>query len=574
MNNIALNNFNIWKNKLESISNKDFEALLKMDEEIISDSFYKDLSFGTGGLRGKMGLGTNRINAYTIYKATRGVGLYLKTKFNKPSVVIGYDSRNHSQEYAYLSANVFANLGIKTYIFKELIPTPVVSFAIRYLKASAGIILTASHNPKEYNGYKVYNDGGNQITLEEANQIINQINKIDPLDEFLKFTDDKNVKDVINEIEENLIDAFIKSTKNTSLLQDFSEKGIKIVYTPLNGAGYKIVPKVLKECGFKNLLIVEEQKNPDGNFPTCPKPNPELKEAMELGIKLAKSSNSDLLIATDPDSDRCGIGARYKDEFLLLNGNEVAILMLNYLTKVKSDLKGKEIVRSIVSTSFVDKIARDYGIKVKEVLTGFKYTGEEMNRLEKSGQLDKYLFGFEESYGYLTNKDVRDKDAVNASLFIAEMSEYYRRNGHSLIEELNDIYLKYGYNKTILLTEELDGEQGLIRINEIVQNLREMGFEKLNELFSEKVLVKEDYSLSKAFFEEKTEDIHLPKSNVLIFKLNDETRFMIRPSGTEPKIKCYIEANDKNKDKCLEKLDKYSKIFKKVVNELWNMFTS
>lgn len=568
MNNIALNNFNIWKNKLESISNKDFEALLKMDEEIISDSFYKDLSFGTGGLRGKMGLGTNRINAYTIYKATRGVGLYLKTKFNKPSVVIGYDSRNHSQEYAYLSANVFANLGIKTYIFKELIPTPVVSFAIRYLKASAGIILTASHNPKEYNGYKVYNDGGNQITLEEANQIINQINKIDPLDEFLKFTDDKNVKDVINEIEENLIDAFIKSTKNTSLLQDFSEKGIKIVYTPLNGAGYKIVPKVLKECGFKNLLIVEEQKNPDGNFPTCPKPNPELKEAMELGIKLAKSSNSDLLIATDPDSDRCGIGARYKDEFLLLNGNEVAILMLNYLTKVKSDLKGKEIVRSIVSTSFVDKIARDYGIKVKEVLTGFKYTGEEMNRLEKSGQLDKYLFGFEESYGYLTNKDVRDKDAVNASLFIAEMSEYYRRNGHSLIEELNDIYLKYGYNKTILLTEELDGEQGLIRINEIVQNLREMGFEKLNELFSEKVLVKEDYSLSKAFFEEKTEDIHLPKSNVLIFKLNDETRFMIRPSGTEPKIKCYIEANDKNKDKCLEKLDKYSKIFKKVVNEL------
>lgn len=568
MNNIALNNFNIWKNKLESISNKDFEALLKMDEEIISDSFYKDLSFGTGGLRGKMGLGTNRINAYTIYKATRGVGLYLKTKFNKPSVVIGYDSRNHSQEYAYLSANVFANLGIKTYIFKELIPTPVVSFAIRYLKASAGIILTASHNPKEYNGYKVYNDGGNQITLEEANQIINQINKIDPLDEFLKFIDDKNVKDLINEIEENLIDAFIKSTKNTSLLQDFSEKEIKIVYTPLNGAGYKIVPKVLKECGFKNLLIVEEQKNPDGNFPTCPKPNPELKEAMELGIKLAKSSNSDLLIATDPDSDRCGIGARYKDEFLLLNGNEVAILMLNYLTKVKSDLKGKEIVRSIVSTSFVDKIARDYGIKVKEVLTGFKYTGEEMNRLEKSGQLDKYLFGFEESYGYLTNKDVRDKDAVNASLFIAEMSEYYRRNGHSLIEELNDIYLKYGYNKTILLTEELDGEQGLIRINKIVQNLREMGFEKLNELFSEKVLVKEDYSLSKAFFEEKTEDIHLPKSNVLIFKLNDETRFMIRPSGTEPKIKCYIEANDKNKDKCLEKLDKYSKIFKKVVNEL------
>ena len=568
MNSIALNNFNIWKNKLESISNKDFEALLKMDEEIISDSFYKDLSFGTGGLRGKMGLGTNRINAYTIYKATRGVGLYLKTKFNKPSVVIGYDSRNHSQEYAYLSANVFANLGIKTYIFKELIPTPVVSFAIRYLKASAGIILTASHNPKEYNGYKVYNDGGNQITLEEANQIISRINNIDPLDEFLKFIDDKNTKHLINEIEEDLIDAFIKSTKNTSLLQDFSEKGIKIVYTPLNGAGYKIVPKVLKECGFKNLLIVEEQKNPDGNFPTCPKPNPELKEAMELGIKLAKSSNSDLLIATDPDSDRCGIGVLYKDEFLLLNGNEVAILMLNYLTKVKSDLKGKEIVRSIVSTSFVDKIANDYGIKVKEVLTGFKYIGEEMNHLEKSGQVDKYLFGFEESYGYLTNKDVRDKDAVNASLFIAEMSEYYRRNGHSLIEELNDIYLKYGYNKTILLTEELDGEQGLIRINQIVQNLREMSFEKLNELFSEKVLVKEDYSLSKAFFEEKTEDIHLPKSNVLVFKLNDETRFMIRPSGTEPKIKCYIETNDSNKDKCLEKLDKYSKLFKKVINEL------
>ena len=569
MNINALNNFNVWKNKLNDISKIDYQELLKMNEDNINDSFYKDLSFGTGGLRGKMCLGTNRINQFTIYKATRGVGLYLKTKFNKPSVVIGYDSRNHSREYAYISANVFANLGIKVFIFNELIPTPVVSFAIRYLKASAGVILTASHNPKEYNGYKVYNDGGNQITLEEANAIIAKISEIDPLDEYLKFTSlSKESSFLINEIEETLIDDFIKSTKKTSLLETFSEKRIKIVYTPLNGAGYKLVPQVLKECGFKNLLVVKEQASPDGNFPTCPKPNPELKEAMELGIKLAKSSNSDLLIATDPDCDRCGVGVRYNDDFILLNGNEVAILMLNYLIKVKGNLSDKEIVRSIVSTSFVDKLAKANNIKVKEVLTGFKYIGEEMNRLERNDKLDDYLFGFEESYGYLTNKEVRDKDAVNASLFIAEMSEYYRRNGHSLIDELRNIYAKFGYNKTILLTEELDGESGLKRIDKIVQNLREMSFEKLSELFSEKVLSKEDYLISKCFYKESTSEILLPKSNVLIFKLDDETRFMIRPSGTEPKIKCYIEVNDKDEEKCNEKLERYSKLFKKVVNEL------
>ena len=569
MNINALNNFNVWKNKLNAISKIDYQELLKMNEDNINDSFYKDLSFGTGGLRGKMGLGTNRINQFTIYKATRGVGLYLKTKFNKPSVVIGYDSRNHSREYAYISANVFANLGIKVFIFNELIPTPVVSFAIRYLKASAGVILTASHNPKEYNGYKVYNDGGNQITLEEANAIIAKINEIDPLDEYLKFTSlSKESSFLINEIEETLIEDFIKSTKKTSLLETFSEKRIKIVYTPLNGAGYKLVPQVLKECGFKNLVVVKEQASPDGNFPTCPKPNPELKEAMELGIRLAKSSNSDLLIATDPDCDRCGVGVRYKDDFVLLNGNQVAILMLNFLIKVKGNLSEKEIVRSIVSTSFVDKLAKANNIKVKEVLTGFKYIGEEMNRLERNDKLDDYLFGFEESYGYLTNKEVRDKDAVNASLFIAEMSEYYRRNGHSLIDELKNIYAKFGYNKTILLTEELDGESGLKRIDKIVQNLREMSFEKLSELFSEKVLSKEDYLISKCFYKENTSEILLPKSNVLIFKLEDETRFMIRPSGTEPKIKCYIEVNDKDEEKCNEKLERYSKLFKKVVNEL------
>ena len=569
MNINALNNFNVWKNKLNDISKIDYQELLKMNEDNINDSFYKDLSFGTGGLRGKMGLGTNRINQFTIYKATRGVGLYLKTKFNKPSVVIGYDSRNHSREYAYISANVFANLGIKVFIFNELIPTPVVSFAIRYLKASAGVILTASHNPKEYNGYKVYNDGGNQITLEEANAIITKISEIDPLDEYLKFTSlSKESSFFINEIEETLIEDFIKSTKKTSLLETFSEKRIKIVYTPLNGTGYKLVPQVLKECGFKNLLVVKEQASPDGNFPTCPKPNPELKEAMELGIRLAKSSNSDLLIATDPDCDRCGVGVRYNDDFILLNGNQVAILMLNFLIKVKGNLSDKEIVRSIVSTSFVDKLAKANNIKVKEVLTGFKYIGEEMNRLERNDKLDDYLFGFEESYGYLTNKEVRDKDAVNASLFIAEMSEYYRRNGHSLIDELKNIYAKFGYNKTILLTEELDGESGLKRIDKIVQNLREMSFEKLSELFSENVLSKEDYLISKCFYKENTSEISLPKSNVLIFKLEDETRFMIRPSGTEPKIKCYIEVNDKDVEKCNEKLERYSKLFKKVVNEL------
>lgn len=571
MNDVVKRRYNYWLDNLKNISKEDYEILLNLYNSEIEDSFYKDLTFGTGGLRAKMGLGSNRLNVYTIYRATRGLGNNLLKSYKNPTVVIGYDSRINSEKFAKLAANVLANLNINVKLFPTLIPTPVVSFAIRYLKAEAGIIITASHNPKEYNGYKVYNSGANQITLDEAEHIINEIDKVDTLKEFLLFSKTSN-SNKISFVDSKVLEAYFESTKKTSVLNDFSSKDLKIVYTPLNGAGIKCVKRILLDCGYKNLEIVKEQENPDGNFPTCPKPNPELKEAMEKGIELTKKTNSDLLIATDPDSDRCGIGVNYNGEIKLLNGNEVAILLFTYLIEHLKDTKGKEIVRSIVSTSLIDKIAEAHHIKVKKVLTGFKYIGEEMNALEKNNKLDDFVLGFEESYGYLTNKDVRDKDAVNAALLIAEMTYFYKKQGLTLIDKLEKIYEKYGYYKSILLTKELDGEEGQKKISDLIQKLRILDFDKLSKLFNEKVIKKEDFLESKEYTKNQIQEIHLPKSNVLIFTLADKTRFMIRPSGTEPKIKCYIEVVGTSlldsKVKLVEKINDINTL----IIWLWNMF--
>lgn len=559
--------YQYWLNNLKSISTDDYQSLLSIkDEKTITDLFFKDLTFGTGGLRGVMGLGSNRLNFYTIYRATHGLALYLKSKKQYPKIVIGYDSRKNSFEFAFLVAKVMSNLGIESYLFKELIPTPIVSYAIRKLKADGGVIITASHNPREYNGYKVYNDEGSQITLKAAQEITTRINSIDLFKDYLSLTS-LGETTRIHYIDEKLIDDFIQSTLRVSLLNDFSPKDVNIVYTPLNGTGLKPVLTILEKAGFKHVSVPALQRDPDENFTTCPFPNPELKEALTLGIQLCHEVNADLLLATDPDCDRCGIGVKYHDQFLLLSGNEVAILLLNFFLETK-DCNQKEIVHSIVSTSLVDHIADKNGIEVKHVLTGFKYIGEEINRLEKEGQTDRFLFGFEESYGYLTNTEVRDKDAVNAALIIAEMFYYYKVRGINLIDKLEEIYQLYGYNKNILLWHTFAGKNGMEFMNETMHALRQMSFCQLDEFFHSTVIQIDDFLVGKQITSEnKQTELTLPQSDVLIFYFNDGARLAIRPSGTEPKLKCYIEVICKEKNKVEEKLAFYQKAFERIIGE-------
>lgn len=559
-----------YLSSLKEIDLNDYNALKNIkDEDLLSDMFYKDLSFGTGGLRGIMDLGNNRMNYYNVFKASKGFAAYLKKNFSLPSIVIGYDSRNNSQNFAFKAALTFAALNVKVYLFKNLIPTPTVSFAIRKLKTSGGIIITASHNPKEYNGYKVYNDTGCQITLKEANEIEEEINKIDPFKDYIKGIDlsEELKKGNIEFIDDSLVDDFILSNLKTSILNDFNQKDIKIVYTPLNGTGLIPVTKTLKKAGFNHILIPKEQKYPDGNFTTCPKPNPELKEALSLGINLAKKENSDLLIATDPDADRCGVGIKYKDDFILLSGNEVSTLLLNWFIEVKGreNLKNKIVIRSIVSTSIVDEIVKENNLKLIKVLTGFKFIGEQMNLLEKNNKIDDYLFGFEESYGYLTNKEVRDKDSINASLLIAEMFYYYHKNNINLYDKLMEIYKKYGFYKNKLLSKDFKGEDGFKKMNQIIENIRSSSITTLNNLFNKEINDIEDFKLQVRTNEkEKIKEEELPASNVIKIDFKDNSSFILRPSGTEPKLKCYIEVKENGLIEANKKIEEMEVIFEKI----------
>lgn len=576
--------YEYWLKSLKDINNEDYLNLKSIkDESQINDLFYKDLSFGTGGLRGVMDLGSSKLNIYNIYKATEGLALYLLDKFkdnNDIKVVVGYDSRFNSKEFANITSLVLASNKIKVYLFKEISPTPLVSFAIRKLKAQAGVMITASHNPREYNGYKVYNQNAYQITLKEASEIISKINEVDTFLDFKKHTSRNYINNsLITYIDEEVSSDFINSNLNASILKDRSIKNdIKIVYTPLNGTGRKYIPKALEKDGFKNLLIVKEQELSDPNFTTCPKPNPELKETLELGISYLNKYNANLLIASDPDADRLGVAIKTKENKIYLpSGNEVALLLLNfiieynlnYLNKDISYFKDKEVVRSIVSTSLIDKICLKYNIKLKTVLTGFKFIGEEINNLEKEGKVNNFLLGFEESYGYLTNVEIRDKDAINASILISEMTYFYLKQGLDLKEKLDLIYKEYGYYKNILVVHDFLGEYGMKKMNEIMNKLRYKDMNDLSNLFKEEVTLKEDYLLSKTIDLNNTEeDISLPKSDVLIIHLkNNNTRFMIRPSGTEPKLKCYIEVKGKDEIEANKLLSKYQELFNLTIGE-------
>lgn len=498
------------------------KELLSVNDDIneINDRFYCELKFGTGGLRGKLGAGTNRMNAYTVGRATRGLASYInKKETDNKSVAIAYDSRNMSSEFAYLAANIFSGVGIKAYVFNTVMPTPVLSFAVRRLKTSMGIVITASHNPKEYNGYKVYNEKGCQITDDVAKDILNEIinsgyfDEIIPDDSFIEVLGDAVLNDFLTEI------------KKYSLNDLDGVKTPKIVYTPLNGSGNVPVRSILKIIGVKDVITVPEQEKPDGNFPTCPYPNPEEKDALKLAVELAVKENADLVLATDPDADRVGIAVKTESGFKLLNGNETGVLMEDYIFSLrKRGNKIPVVVKTIVTSNLSEEIAKNYGAKVKEVLTGFKYIGETIDKLSDS---EEYVFGMEESYGYLVGTHVRDKDAVSAAMIIAEMATYYSQQGKTLVDKLNEIYEKYGYYKTDLKSINFPGAMGKTKMDEIISELR---FEPWKEICGEKVTFK-DYL---------TGLNGLPKSNVLSFA-GENIKVTIRPSGTEPKLKVYYE---------------------------------
>lgn len=514
--------------------------LAKMDEASMEDSFYRDLTFGTGGLRGVLGAGTNRMNIYTVAKASQGLSNYLLKKYKKPSIAVSYDSRINSKLFGKVSSSVFAANGIKVFIYPELMPTPCLSFAVRSLCCSAGIMITASHNPAKYNGYKVYGDDGCQITTESAAAILAEIEKVDIFDDIKSLKFNKGLADgIIEYINYSVFTDFTEEVKAQSVLfGDEISRDVAIVYSPLNGTGLIPVTRALNETGFTNVTIVNEQSLPDGNFPTCPYPNPEIREAMELGLEYCARTGADLLLATDPDCDRCGIAVKGDNGYQLLSGNEVGLLLLDYICsqRVKHGKMPSSpvFVKTIVTMDLAEKIADHYGVETINVLTGFKFIGEVIGRLEIDGRESDYICGFEESYGYLTGSYVRDKDAVNAAFMICEMFAFYKTRGISLIDKLNELYSTYGYCMNTLHSYEFEGSAGMTKMQSIMSEFRG-GF---SEIAGCKVVKTEDYSKGLN---------GLPPSDVLKFYLENGS-VVVRPSGTEPKLKVYISVVAENRE--------------------------
>ena len=518
-------------------------ALNAMDAAQIEDAFYRELAFGTGGLRGVIGAGTNRMNVYTVAKASQGLANYLNAHFTKPSVVIGYDSRLKSDEFARTAAAVFAANGVKVHLWRRLNPVPTGSFATRYLGASAGVMVTASHNPSKYNGYKVYGADGCQITSLAAAETLAEIEKLDIFDDINRGDFDRALAaGEIRYIPDEVLTAFLEEVKSQSVLYgEEIKRDAAIVYSPLNGAGYVPVTRILAESGYHNVTVVEEQRLPDGNFPTCPYPNPEIREAMALGMEYAQRLGADLLLATDPDCDRVGIAVRDKSgAYRLLSGNETGLLLLDYICsqRVKHGKMPADpvMVKTIVTMDLGERIAASYGVRTVNVLTGFKYIGEQIGLLELKGKGDSYIFGFEESYGYLSGTYVRDKDGVNGAFLICEMFSYYASRGISLTEKLAQLYEKFGYCLNTLHSYEFEGSAGFAKMQTIMQTFREdIG---VGQSFAGKRIRRVlDYSAGLD---------GLPKADVLKYLLEDNCSVVVRPSGTEPKLKTYISVSARN----------------------------
>ncbi len=563
--------YNEWLEK--AIDDADLKAeLLGISGKAaeIDDRFYKELEFGTGGLRGVIGAGTNRMNIYTVAKATQGFAEYILSSSKNPSVAISYDSRIKSDLFAKTAARVFAGNGIKVYIYKKLMPTPMLSFAVRTLNCSAGVMVTASHNPAKYNGYKAYGADGCQLDLDASRAVLDIINRVDAFKN-VKYADfDESLKNGdISYIGDDVINSFLDTVKAESVRPDVCKKAqLKIIYTPLNGTGNEPVRAILKMVGINDVTVVPEQEKPDGMFPTAPYPNPEIRQAFDCALKLAATVKPDILLATDPDCDRVGIAVKDGDDYRLMTGNQVGVLLLDYIINSRREngtLPEKPAaVKTIVTTTLTDKIAKDGGCEVFNVLTGFKFIGGVITELEKKNEENRYIFGFEESYGYLSGGYVRDKDAVDASMLICEMASYYKLQGLSLLEVMEGIYRKYGFYCNLQVSFTCEGESGMERMQGIMNTLREQPPVKLG---GKDVTVFSDYlaGTHKDMANGKTTDTNLPQSNVLAFSLSDGSSVTVRPSGTEPKIKVYIEAVSKDKNSAEKHAELLVEEFKKVI---------
>lgn len=539
----------IYQTWLRKVDDVDLSKELKgRNEAQIEDAFYRDLEFGTGGLRGVIRAGTNRRNIYTVAKASQGLSNYICKHYpnGKRSVAISRDSRLKSDVFAKIAARVFAANGIEVHIYPQISPVPTLSFATRYLHCSAGVRVTASHNPSKYNGYKVYGEDGCQITTEAAAEVLSEIESIDIFKDIKLISYDEGFeKNLISYIPPKVLTAFIKEVKSQSLLGNESiDKNVAIVYTPLNGTGLIPVTRTLAESGYTNITVVKEQQFPNGYFPTCPFPNPEIQEAMALGRKYAKENNADLLLATDPDCDRVGIAVRDKDgNYKLISGNQTGRLLFDYICsrRIALGIRPKEpvLVKTIVTSDRAEKIANHYHVKTVNVLTGFKYIGEQIGLLEKQGKESNYIFGFEESYGCLTGTYVRDKDAVDGAFRICERFAYYKSKGISLLDKLDELYKTYGYTNNSLHNYEFDGSSGFEKRQKIRKKFRS----GIKEIGGKKVIKSFDYLPGLD---------GLPKADVLKFVLEDESSIIVRPSGTEPKLKAYISVTKESRQKAKE----------------------
>ena len=532
---------NTW---LANVTDEELLAELKAmqeagDEDAITDAFFQDLAFGTAGLRGTIGAGTNRMNIYTVGRATQGFADYLNKTFENPTVAIARDSRNKGELFVKTTAAILAANGVTSYVYPKISPVPTLSWATRYLKCSGGICMTASHNPAPYNGYKAYGPEGCQITSEAADAISAAMNACDPFKDIKTMDFDAAVEQgLVKWIDDEVLDAYYDAVADKSVNnltdEQIANAPLKLVYTPLNGTGLIPVTTVLNKVGITDITVVPEQRDPDGDFPTCPYPNPEIREAMQKGIDLCQEVKPDLLLATDPDADRVGVACADGDDYTLLTGNEMGVLLLDYICKMRAergeDLSNKVAVTTIVSSAMVDALAAEYGFELRRCLTGFKYIGDIITGLSDAGEVDRFIFGFEESYGYLSGDHVRDKDAVNASMLICQMAQYYKLQGKNLVEAMRDLYEKHGYyhNKTVSLS--YPGADGAAKMAGIMKSLRD---EAPAEIAGSKVEAVVDYA---------TCVNGLPAADVIEFDLEGGNKAIVRPSGTEPKIKLYIFA--------------------------------
>lgn len=552
----ANDKYKLWLEKVTD--EKVLGDLLSMagNDKLIENYFYKDLEFGTGGLRGELGAGSNCLNVYTIRKVTQGIADSMK-HYGMKTACVSCDSRNCSDMFKDTVAEVFAENGIKTYVTKELMPTPYLSYITRYYHADIGVMITASHNPAKYNGYKVYGSDGCQLTDGAANELTGYINEVDP---FSVVTEDKDFY-----IDNGLIEYVTDDVTDKYLDEVFANHinmadGLKVTYSALNGTGYKLVPRMLERMQVSEMSLVSEQCYPDGNFPTCTYPNPEKAPALALGIEYAKKNGSDILIATDPDTDRVGTAVLHKGEYVLLTGNEVGALLTDYIFACRAKKgtlpKRPVLVKTIVTTDLVRKIAAKYDTEIYDVLTGFKYIGDVIAKLERKGEESRFILGFEESYGYLTGTYVRDKDAVNASMLVAEMTAYYKKLGKTPVDRLNELYAEFGFYEHRLVSYDFPGADGQSELQELLQDIRK---QLPDSIAGSKVHKFVDY-LNQTEFD-------LPKSNVLSFLMEDGSKLIIRPSGTEPLVKMYLTATfskERNEEKFALMLKWLANVFHKA----------